>query len=110
VVSGEASKPSGRHQARPCDRALVPEEKDRKTEGLMLPMSVKEQSHLAVLHKTARPGVGCGGGREIALVAKCRSDSKSEAVVNAGLLQPVGTLSGGNQQKSPIGPRALRPN
>jgi len=78
--------------------ALVPE--DRKTEGLMLPMSVRDNLTLAVLEKVARGGV-IRPWREKATVAK--------AVERLGIktrdaaLQPVGTLSGGNQQKVLLG-------
>jgi ribose transport system ATP-binding protein len=78
--------------------ALVPE--DRKTEGLMLPMSVRDNLTLAVLDAVSRAGV-VRSSRERATVR--------EAVQRLGIktrdpaLQAVGTLSGGNQQKVLIG-------
>ena len=78
--------------------ALVPE--DRKTEGLMLPMSVKDNLTLAVLDEISTAGV-VRQRRESSLVADVarRLQIKTR---NAGL-QAVGTLSGGNQQKVLIG-------
>jgi ribose transport system ATP-binding protein len=78
--------------------ALVPE--DRKTEGLMLPMSVKDNLTLAVLHKISKAGV-VRRRQEISLVANV-AERLQIRTRNAGL-QPVGTLSGGNQQKVLIG-------
>ena len=78
--------------------ALVPE--DRKTEGLMLPMSVKDNLTLAVLDRISRAGI----------VRRKREQSFVEEAIqrlqirtrNPGV-QAVGTLSGGNQQKVLIG-------
>ena len=78
--------------------ALVPE--DRKTEGLMLPMSVKDNLTLAVLGRISRAGI----------VRRKREQSFVEEAIqrlqirtrNPGV-QAVGTLSGGNQQKVLIG-------
>jgi ribose transport system ATP-binding protein len=78
--------------------ALVPE--DRKTEGLMLPMSVRDNLTLAVLDRVSAGGV-IRPRREKATVQKAierlRIKTKDAA------LQRVGTLSGGNQQKVLIG-------
>ena len=78
--------------------ALVPE--DRKTEGLMLPMSVKDNLTLAVLGRISSAG----------LIRRRREQSFVDEAVrrlqirtrNPGV-QAVGTLSGGNQQKVLIG-------
>jgi ribose transport system ATP-binding protein len=78
--------------------ALVPE--DRKTEGLMLPMSVRDNLTLAVLDKVARGGV-IRPWREKATVAK--AVERLRIKTRDAALQPVGTLSGGNQQKVLIG-------
>ena len=78
--------------------ALVPE--DRKTEGLMLPMSVKDNLTLAVLERISKAGV-VRRRREQSLVADV-AERLQIKTRNAGL-QPVGTLSGGNQQKVLIG-------
>jgi ribose transport system ATP-binding protein len=78
--------------------ALVPE--DRKTEGLMLPMSVRDNLTLAVLGEVSRGGV-IRPWREKATVAtaieRLRIKTRDAAT------QQVGTLSGGNQQKVLIG-------
>jgi ribose transport system ATP-binding protein len=93
------------HLRRPADAirkglaiALVPE--DRKTEGLMLPMSVRDNLTLAVLEKVARGGV-IRPWREKATVAK--AVERLQIKTRDAALQPVGTLSGGNQQKVLIG-------
>jgi ribose transport system ATP-binding protein len=78
--------------------ALVPE--DRKTEGLMLPMSVRDNLTLAVLEKVARGGV-IRPRREKSTVAK--AVERLRIKTRDAALQPVGTLSGGNQQKVLIG-------
>jgi ribose transport system ATP-binding protein len=78
--------------------ALVPE--DRKTEGLMLPMSVKDNLTLAVLDKISTAGV-VRRRREVSLVGNV-AERLQIKTRNAGL-QSVGTLSGGNQQKVLIG-------
>jgi len=78
--------------------ALVPE--DRKTEGLMLPMSVKDNLTLAVLEKISKAGV-VRPRRESSLVGDV-AERLQIRTRNAGL-QQVGTLSGGNQQKVLIG-------
>ena len=78
--------------------ALVPE--DRKTEGLMLPMSVRDNLTLAVLGKISKAGV-VRPRRESRVVRgaveRLRIKTRDAA------LQEVGTLSGGNQQKVLIG-------
>jgi ribose transport system ATP-binding protein len=78
--------------------ALVPE--DRKTEGLMLPMSVRDNLTLAVLARVSTAGI-----------VRPRSESTLVKEIVRRLqirtrrpsVQEVGTLSGGNQQKVLIG-------
>ncbi|WP_088956642.1 sugar ABC transporter ATP-binding protein [Variovorax sp. HW608] len=77
--------------------ALVPE--DRKTDGLMLPMSVKENLSLAALDRLSRAGV---------LIAADEAEAVSRMVRRLSIKapdtgDPVATLSGGNQQKVVIG-------
>jgi ribose transport system ATP-binding protein len=73
--------------------ALIPE--DRKTEGLMLPMSVKDNLSFAALDRFSRFGIidraaeGAAIDRMISLLM-IRTD---------GTVIPAGALSGGNQQK-----------
>jgi ribose transport system ATP-binding protein len=77
--------------------ALVPE--DRKTEGLLLQMSVRDNATLAILGRLTQFGVlRAGAEREAA-----------EGLVNGlhiradSIHSPVGVLSGGNQQKVLLG-------
>ena len=77
--------------------ALIPE--DRKTEGLMLPMSVRDNLSFAALGALSRWGVvDTAAEREavdrIVRLLAIRSD---------GTGVPAGSLSGGNQQKLVIG-------
>jgi ribose transport system ATP-binding protein len=80
-----------------CGMALVPE--DRKTEGLLLPMAIGDNLSLAALRRMARLGV-VDQGREIdavkAMIGRLHIKLGDPA-------DPVGTLSGGNQQKVVIG-------
>jgi ribose transport system ATP-binding protein len=73
--------------------ALAPE--DRKTEGLVLTMSVLENAGLSCLEKTSRLGM-LRPGAERALVG---SYVRRLAVKTPSLDAPVRNLSGGNQQK-----------
>jgi ribose transport system ATP-binding protein len=77
--------------------ALVPE--DRKTEGLLLAMSVEHNSTLAILRRLSRFGIlrrRLERQRAEMLVAQLH-------VRSPGLGAPVGALSGGNQQKVLVG-------
>ncbi|HWA47003.1 MAG TPA: sugar ABC transporter ATP-binding protein [Dongiaceae bacterium] len=73
--------------------ALIPE--DRKTEGLMLPMSVRDNLSMASMSMFSRGGIvdrtaeGKAIDKMISLLA----------IKTDGTGVPVGTLSGGNQQK-----------
>jgi ribose transport system ATP-binding protein len=73
--------------------ALIPE--DRKSEGLMLPMTVGENLGFAAFHRVAKAGV---------IDRKAEAAAIDEmvqllAIRTAGADVPVGALSGGNQQK-----------
>ncbi|WP_119304270.1 sugar ABC transporter ATP-binding protein [Dongia deserti] len=73
--------------------ALIPE--DRKTEGLMLPMSVRDNLSLAALGTVSRFGV-----IDQVKEAKAVEEMVSLlAIRTAGTGISVGSLSGGNQQK-----------
>lgn len=77
--------------------ALVPE--DRKYEGLMLSMTVRENLSFAAVEKMSRLGVVDTAAEEMAIdemveLLKIKAD---------GIDGPVGALSGGNQQKVVIG-------
>ena len=77
--------------------ALVPE--DRKTDGLMLPMSVNDNLSFAALDRLSRAGVVATAVEDKAVVDMVRRLSIKVSNVRV----PVGTLSGGNQQKVVIG-------
>ena len=80
-------------QAAGLSLALVPE--DRKSEGLMLSMSVRENMTLAALRRVSR-------GPLIDLAEETRIATQAVgdlAIKAASLDSPVGSLSGGNQQK-----------
>jgi ribose transport system ATP-binding protein len=77
--------------------ALVPE--DRKTEGLLLPLSIRANLSLPILGRLSRAGI---------------INRRAEEILNQGIIeqlavrtpsqeQPVGMLSGGNQQKVLLG-------
>lgn len=73
--------------------ALIPE--DRKTEGLMLPMSVRDNLSMASLAQLSR-----GGLVDRAAESKAIDEMIALlAIKTDGTAVPVGTLSGGNQQK-----------
>lgn len=76
--------------------ALVPE--DRKTQGLILPLSVRENVTLATLPRVARRGVVVGGAERAATLAM----RDRLAIKTGGTETPVRFLSGGNQQKVAI--------
>jgi ribose transport system ATP-binding protein len=77
--------------------ALIPE--DRKTEGLMLPMSVRENLSFAALGKLSRWGVVNASAERDAVERIVRL----LAVRTDGTDVPAASLSGGNQQKLVIG-------
>ena len=82
--------------------ALIPE--DRKTEGLMLPMTVRENLSFAALDRLSK-----GGVIDRAAEQRLIDDMvKLLAIKTAGLDIPVGALSGGNQQKVVIAKWLMR--
>ena len=93
LVSGSKVRISSPRDAARLGIALVPE--DRKTEGLLLPMSVAINLTLAVLPQISVLGV-IRGGRERRVAADMIGRLK---IRTPGLRNPVGQLSGGNQQK-----------
>jgi ribose transport system ATP-binding protein len=94
-INGASVSPSSPHaaKAKAIGMALIPE--DRKTEGLMLPMSVRENLSFAALERVSRGGV-IDGPRENKLVGEMIGLLGIHA---AGPDAPAGSLSGGNQQK-----------
>ena len=73
--------------------ALIPE--DRKTEGLMLPMTVRENLSFAAMDRVSRAGI-IDNAAEHQLIDDM---IKLLTIRTAGIDMPVGELSGGNQQK-----------
>jgi ribose transport system ATP-binding protein len=82
--------------------ALIPE--DRKTEGLMLPMSVRENLSFAALDRISSGGVIDRAAEERLIDDMVRL----LAIRTAGVDIPVGALSGGNQQKVVIAKWLMR--
>lgn len=86
-------KSPGAAKSRDIAMALIPE--DRKTEGLMLPMTVRENLSIAALDRVSRNGL-------IDRAAELREIDellKLLAIKAATIDMPVASLSGGNQQK-----------
>ncbi len=81
------------HQAVRHGLALLTE--DRKEQGLLLPLSVRINTTLASLHRVSRLGLLSFQAEERETQALARMLSLRYTHVD----QPVGTLSGGNQQK-----------
>ncbi|HUC17347.1 MAG TPA: sugar ABC transporter ATP-binding protein [Acetobacteraceae bacterium] len=77
--------------------ALVPE--DRKSEGLLLPLSVRDNLTLPILGRLSRLGVIRGAAER----RMSREIITRLGVVTPSAAQPVGALSGGNQQKVLLG-------
>ncbi len=73
--------------------ALIPE--DRKTEGLMLPMNIRDNISLASLSRFQK-GLRFDGGKEHSAVERIIDSLKIKI---SDLAAAVSTLSGGNQQK-----------
>ena len=98
-IDGQPVTISGPHVAKGKEigMALIPE--DRKTEGLMLPMSVRDNLSFAALGALSRWGI-VETGAERDAVAKI---VKLLAIRTDGTDMPAGSLSGGNQQKLVIG-------
>jgi ribose transport system ATP-binding protein len=77
--------------------ALIPE--DRKTEGLMLSMSVRDNLSFAAIEQFSRFGLIDSAAEEAAIASTIRL----LAIRADGIDGPVAALSGGNQQKVVIG-------
>ncbi|HEX6705805.1 MAG TPA: sugar ABC transporter ATP-binding protein [Albitalea sp.] len=99
LIDGKRAVITGPRVAKGRDigMALIPE--DRKTEGLMLPMSVRDNLSFAALDRLSRWGVidppaESEAVQRIVRLLSVRSD---------GVDVPAGSLSGGNQQKLVIG-------
>jgi ribose transport system ATP-binding protein len=95
LVDGAAVSPASPRAAKSssCGIALVPE--DRKTDGLMLPMAVRENLSFAALDALSRAGV-IDRARESEAVQRMVRQLSIKA---PDLDDAAATLSGGNQQK-----------
>src|SRR5204863_6119619 len=99
LIDGRPVTIAGPHAAKSqaIGMALIPE--DRKSEGLMLPMSVRDNLSFAALDTLSRWGVVDAAAEQDAVdrivqLLGVRAD---------GIHVPAGSLSGGNQQKLVIG-------
>jgi ribose transport system ATP-binding protein len=95
LINGKSTSISGPAAAKSAKiaMALIPE--DRKTEGLMLPMTVRDNLSFAALDRVSRAGI----------IDRAKEKQLIDAMISllnirtAGTDIPVGELSGGNQQK-----------
>jgi ribose transport system ATP-binding protein len=104
LVNGEVvsiTSPSAAKQDE-IGMALIPE--DRKTEGLMLPMTVRENLSFSALDRLSNGGVI----DRVAEQGMIDDMVKLLGIKTAGLDIPVGALSGGNQQKVVIAKWLMR--
>ncbi|MGE5150916.1 MAG: ATP-binding cassette domain-containing protein [Rhodospirillaceae bacterium] len=99
LIDGRPVTIDGPHAAKrgSIGMALIPE--DRKTEGLMLPMSVRDNLSFAALPGLSRLGVVDKAAERTAVERMMRL----LAIRAASTDLPAGSLSGGNQQKVVIG-------
>ena len=97
LVEGRPADITGPDVAKRSGMALIPE--DRKTEGLMLPMSVRDNLSFAALDTLSYWGVVDRAAESDAVDRIVRR----LAVRTDGTGMPAGSLSGGNQQKLVIG-------
>jgi ribose transport system ATP-binding protein len=99
LIDGRPVTITGPHVAKRKEigMALIPE--DRKTEGLMLPMSVRDNLSFAALGALSRWGIVNAAAERAAVERIIRLLT----VRTDGTDLPAGSLSGGNQQKLVIG-------
>jgi ribose transport system ATP-binding protein len=93
IVDGKPIHPSCPDDCISAGIGLVPE--DRKDQGLVLPMPVKNNISMAVLGKLARLGL-IRGGKETQLADE---SVRRLAIKTPSIKQQVQYLSGGNQQR-----------
>jgi ABC-type sugar transport system ATPase subunit len=94
LLKGQEFRPDAPHHAQQHGLGLVPE--DRKLQGLMPQMSVKENATLAVLSRLSRWGL-VNGDKERALF---NGGAERLRLKYASPDMTVARLSGGNQQKA----------
>jgi len=97
LVNGKPVRPNSPRAAVLAGLGWVPEE--RKTEGLVLGMSVSQNLTIASLDRVSRAGL-LNEPAERRAADRLRSALK---IKTSGLGQPVSALSGGNQQKIVFG-------
>ena len=97
LINGNPRTIAHPSQAKAVGMALIPE--DRKTQGLLLPMSIRDNLVLAAASDLSSRGVINPKKEQAAVEAEVR---RLRIKVN-DLDAPVRTLSGGNQQKVVIG-------
>ena len=104
LIDGETTRINSPRAAKSprIGMALIPE--DRKTEGLMLPMSVLDNLSFAALGGMSRGGI-IDRAKERRAVAEM---IKLLAIKTDGTAVPAGSLSGGNQQKLVIAKWLMR--
>jgi ribose transport system ATP-binding protein len=93
-VAGQRVTPKSPRQAIDHGLALVPE--DRKLQGVILDMTIRENTSLARLQKDARARVVIRSGRERRLAKEMNDKLATKTPTVEQLVQ---NLSGGNQQK-----------
>jgi inositol transport system ATP-binding protein len=82
------------------DRGMAFLTEDRKSSGLLLPLSVQENMEVSSLNGRF---VTMGFVKQRSLGAACTEMSANLRVKTRNLLEPIATLSGGNQQKVLVG-------
>lgn len=92
-VAGERIKRPSPRKSLNRGVVLIPE--DRRGHALVMDMTIRENMTLPVL-RSFSGGIGIRAGKERASVARWMTSMKVKA---SGAEQPVGELSGGNQQK-----------
>jgi ribose transport system ATP-binding protein len=97
LLAGQPVRPTGPRQALGLGIAFVPE--DRRIAGLALEHSVLANTVLSVVGRIARLGVVSRSTEQ----ALTRQTTERLSVKLASLNSPVGSLSGGNQQKVVLG-------
>ena len=96
-LRGQDHRPDSPSQAIEAGIAFVPE--DRKTQGLVLGLSIRENAILPTLKSICRFGFVEGHKERARVVKVCKQLAVSASSVEV----PVVTLSGGNQQKVVFG-------
>jgi len=101
-LRGRPIRPRGPRAAMAAGLALVPE--DRKTQGLILPLPIRENVTIATPRRVARAGIVSPAAERRAAAAM----RERLAIKAADLDAPVRFLSGGNQQKVALAKWLLR--